>query len=250
MMVCLGIAMLTRGQNVSARTYVWTFGFHLYVGAYLRGGVQHVVDRMWWSCNTRIYYETLGWRPCLGWGVKAYGVGGAQPFGCVWKGSSNVSTMESSWGGLNTESDMEDGRLGSITIPLAHALCIDVAPQNFSLTHPQPWHSFTSTCTPPPLRSQHLTLHEKRPPPLLELEVLSAAVCFPHRNSLRLWAVPKHLLPGVKRRRGEGRGGKDGTCTCCSLHVRALYVLGKHTHTHMWANNYSNGCFVSCWTLY
>lgn len=55
------------------------------------------------------------------------------------------------------------------------------------------------------------------------------------------------------RRRGERRGGEDGTVHGVhSTYVLCMFWVNIHTQTlaHTWANNYSNGCFVSCWTLY
>lgn len=121
----------------------------------------------------------------------------------------------------------------------------------------QPWHSFTSTCTSPPLWSQHLPLHEKPPPtPPPPCSQKCWVLLFAFHVEIR-WGC--ELSPNICslewRRRGEGgRGGREEGRVhgVHSTYVLCMFWVNIHTqtHAHTWANNYSNGCFVSCWTLY
>lgn len=119
----------------------------------------------------------------------------------------------------------------------------DVAPQNFSPTHSQPWHSFSSACTPPPPWPQHLTLHYVKsphpPPPPLHPSHYQERISLCKQNCWVLlvaeirWGC--ELSPNICslewRRRGEKRRG-DRMRVVHSMCVSCMFWMKTHTHTH------------------
>lgn len=156
-----------------------------------------------------------------------------------WKGSTNVSKMESSW-------RFQHGiRYAGQPPPTTgrHTLEVMVPHRIFPLTHSQPWHSFTSArIPPPPPWPQHLTLHEEPTHPSTP-PATKNAFPFVSRIAECCWllftekfaeAVSCPPTSAPRSEEGEERRGHHirvvhATYVSCTLWVKTH----THTVTHM-----------------
>lgn len=210
--------------------------------------MQHVVTYTWWSCSANILQQKY-----LLWDVGIVALFGNKakktPAHWVrgldasvlrfWKRSlSSQSVRWSLRGGLNTGSEMQDGH----HLPQAGTRLKWCCPTQFFsdtlatltqfhlCTHPSSPMATTTYITwkglPPPL---HPSSYQERISLCKQNCSLVVAGCFSRRNLLRLWAVPQHLLPGVKK----GRKGEATIYVLFTPHMYSSCFGWRHTLTHV-----------------